>query len=368
MKKQYTEYMEYLNNQIKMAEYQKEMVEYEKAVKQQEFEAKGEWVQQRQTDYIAVKEEKAMLQAVAKGYNQPGYNTDGVKARLEQLEQRERELEKTLAENDAALDYTAQDRGEIGPSQESKVLNAKIVAEREAFEKAAKKADAEKLAQLKADMDKNIAEYEAAIKRSNRFDMATKAAEGIQYGADIAVDGLSYVTGPAGKKVKLAYTAGKEAAGGLGEAMADPKNAKAHLAKGIIKAGTEVIKDKFGADNKNLQAAGADILSEGLQSGIDATISGKDVTEEIGKGLTKGVFNAGVDKGLDVLKDKLPIPKGSSVDVHEYDVRRIMNNNPLAKGIVKTATREGVGSKIKDAAKGAIVDKVGKEGGFVDPD
>ena len=198
--------------------------------------------------------------------------------------------------------------------------------------------------------------------------MATKAAEGVQFGADVAIEGLSYVTGPAGQKVKLAYTAGKEAASGVGEAMADPRNAKAHIAKGIIKASTEVVKDKFGAAGKNLQAVGADILSESLQSGIDATISGKDVLDEMGKCLTKGVFNAGVDQGLDAIKSKIPIPKGSSVDVHDYDLKRIMNNNPLAKGILRTATREAAGSQIKDAVKGAVVDKLGKEGGFVDPE
>jgi hypothetical protein len=86
----------------------------------------------------------------------------------------------------------------------------------------------------------------------------------------------------------------------------------------------------------------------------------------MGKGLTKGVFNVGTDKGLDAIKGKLPIPKGSSVDVHDYSVNKVLNNNPLTKGIIKTGIREVGGSKIKDAIKEGIVDKVGKEGGFVD--
>ena len=81
-------------------------------------------------------------------------------------------------------------------------------------------------------MDKNIAEYEAQISKANKYDMATKAAEGIQYGADIAIDGLSYVTGPAGEQIKLAYTAGKALASGMGEGMADPKKCRQASGKG----------------------------------------------------------------------------------------------------------------------------------------
>ena len=130
------------------------------------------------------------------------------------------------------------------------------------------------------------------------------------------------------------------------------------------------MKDKFGSD-KPWQAAATGILNEGLQSGLDASIKGGNadaVVDAMGKGLTKGVFDAGTDKALDAIKDKLPIPKGSSVEVGDYGVGKVLNNNPLTKGIIRTTVREGGGSKIKDAVKGAIVDGVGKEGGFVDPE
>jgi hypothetical protein len=367
LKKQYDDYRDYLNSQIEQAKYQKQMVEYEEAVKQSEMESKNEWIRQRQADFIAAKEEKAMLEAVAKGYNKPGYDTEAVKIRLEQLNVRENELKRILDENNASIDYKAADRGSIGPSKESMELTEKIRKEKEAFEKAAAKADKEKRDQLRAEMEKNISEYEAQIAKANKYDMATKAAEGIQYGADIAVEGLSYVTGPAGQQIKLAYTAGKAVASGMGEGMADPKNAAKHLAKGILNAGTEVLKDKFGSD-KPWQAAATGILNEGLQSGLDAAIKGESVTEALGKGLTKGVADAGVDKVLDKIKDKLPIPKGSSVEVGDYSVNKILNNNPLTKGIARTVIREGGGSKLKDAIKGEIVDKTGKAGGFVDPE
>ncbi len=362
---QYKEYIEYLNSQIKKTEYQKQMIDYEKAKKQEELDSKNEWVTQQQKDYIAVKEEKAMLEAVKKGYNKPGYNTDAVKIRLEQLEQREKELSDTLSKNDASFEYTAKDRGTIGPSKESQELSEKIAAERERLETAKKESNDKRRKEIEASMEKDIEEYKAQIKKANRYDIATKAAEGTQFGADLAIEGLSYVTGPAGQKIKLAYTAGKNIGSGMGEGMADPKNAAKHLAKGILNAGTEVLKDKFG-DDKPWQAAATEILNEGLQSGLDASIQGKDVVDAMGKGLTKGVVNVGTDKALDAIKGKLPIPKGSSVDVHDYSVGKILNNNPLTKGILKTGTREVVGSQIKDAIKGGVVDKLGKEGGFID--
>ncbi len=365
LKKQYEEYMGYLESQIRNTEHQKQLIAQEKAQKIADFESKNEWVRQRQADYIAVKEEKAMLEAVAKGYNVPGYNTDSVKTRLEQLKQRESELSKTLSENDASIEYEAEDRGEIGPSQESRELTNKIRAEREAYEKAVKTANAARKKELEQQMEKNIAEYKAKMQTSDRFDMALKAAEGVQYGADVAVEGLSYVTGPAGQKIKLAYKAGKSMASGMGEGMADPKNASKHLAKGILNAGTEVLKDKFGDDNPWQQAA-TGILNEGLQGAIDASIEGKDIKDAFGKGLTKGVFDAGIDKGLDVLKGKLPIPKGSSVDVGDFGVGRILNNNPLTEGLAKTVIREGVGSQLKDEIKSAAVEGIGKKAGFVD--
>lgn len=365
LKKQYDDYKEYLENQIKQTEYQKQMVEYEKAQKQAEIDSKNEWIKQRQADYIAAKEEKAMLTAVRRGYEKPGYNTDAVRERMSQLEAKEAELARILEENNASIDYEAKDRGTIGPSKESQELADKIRAEKDAFEKAAKKASAEKKAQLEAEMEKNIADYKSQIQTANRFDMATKAAEGVQFGADVAVEGLSYVTGPAGQKIKLAYKAGKEVASGMGEGMADPKNASKHLAKGILKAGTEVLKDKFG-DDKPWQAAATGILNEGLQSGLDASIKGENVVDAMGKGLTKGVFDAGADKGLDMLKGKLPIPKGSSVDVGDFSVKQVLNNNPLTKGLARTMTREVVGNKLKDTIKDSIVNEAGKQGGFAD--
>jgi len=155
LKQQYTDYMDYLKSQIKNTQLEKEAIEAEKLAKAAEIDSKSEWVKMNQNDYIAVKEEKAMLEAVAKGYNVPGYNTDAVKQRLEQLNQREKELSKVLKENNADFDYQAKDRGEIGPSKESLELTEKIRKEKEEFKAASEKVDANKRLELEKKMQKN---------------------------------------------------------------------------------------------------------------------------------------------------------------------------------------------------------------------
>lgn len=67
-----------------------------------------------------------------------------------------------------------------------------------------------------------------------------------------------------------------------------------------------------------------------------------------------------------MLKGKLPIPKGSSVDVGNFSVKQVLNNNPLTKGHAKTMTREVVGNKLKDTIKDSMVNEAGKQGGFAD--
>ena len=364
VKQQYEDYLGYLKTQIENTKLQKAAIEAENAARIAQEGAKSEWIKMNQGDYIAVKEEKEMLKAVAKGYNVPGYNTDAVKQRLKDLERREAELEKVLKENNADFDYQAKDRGTIGPSKESMELTEKIRAEKEAFKKASEKATAEKRKELEIQHQKNLAEMESAHKSARNWDMATKAAEGVQWGADVAVEGLSHVTGPAGKTIKTIYGGAKGIGEGVGEGMSDPKNAAKHLAKGILNGASSVISDKFDDAGKPWQKAASSILNEGLQAGLDASIKGENVGEAIGKGLTKGVVDAGVGQGLDAIKGALPIPKGSSVDVHDYGVGKVLNNNPLTKGIIKTGVRENVVSGVIDKAKEAIVDKAADEGGF----
>lgn len=364
--KQYEEYLEYLESQKHQKDYEKYIIEVNKAEKQAEMEAKQEWVKQRQIDMIALKEEQSLLKASLKGYGSAGFDTRDIELRLEQLGLREQELTKTLTEHDASIDYIARDRGAIGPGSDFKRIVNAYKNEKQKLAKEMEKADEAKYKALQIKMSKLEREMEEAATSAGRWDMATKAVEGIQYGADMAVEGLSHVTGPAGQQIKLAYKAGKNIASGMGEGMADPKNAGKYLAKGFIGAATEVVKDKLGSENP-FKSAIVNTVNEGAQGAIDASIQNKDVLEGALKGGFKGAVDAATDLGLDKVKAKIPIPKGSSVDVHDYSLSKIYNNNPLTKGLTKTIIREGTGDKLKDKIKGTIVDEYGKATGYVDP-
>ncbi|NSW91871.1 MAG: hypothetical protein HPY74_14580 [Firmicutes bacterium] len=364
LKAQYDEYMKYLENEIKQKDYEKYLIQVEKAEKQAELESKNEWIRQRQVDYIAVKEERALLEATLKGYGEKGYNVKDIEERLKQLDEREKELGKTLAENNASIEYTARDRGVIGPGAEFDKIQKEYMRKKAEIEFAKALADREKRAQLELAMKQAEEEFQEAMKAAARWDLATKAAEGVQFGADMAIEGLSHVTGPAGQQIKLLYKSGKSIASGMGEGMADPKNAGKHLAKGFIGAVTEVAKDKFGENP--FKSAIVNVANEGAQGALDAGIKGEDVLTGGLKGLGKGVIDSAADAGLDKIKSKLPIPKGSSVDVHDYSLGQIYNNNPLTKGLTKTVIREGVGDKTKDFIKETIVDNLGKTIGVVD--
>lgn len=356
LKNQYEEYMEYLKNQVQTKEYEKYMVEVEKAEQQAAVESKNEWISQRQTDMIAVKEEMALLQATAKGYGSKGYDTKDIEDRLKQLQQREQDLSNILKSNNAEFEYTARDRGEIGPGAEFDKLTKQMAKKRAEMDIAIGLANETRRKELKAAMEAAEAEYAKQMAAAGRWDMATKAAEGIQFGADMAVEGLSHVTGPAGKSIKLAYTAGKSMGAGLGEGMADPKNAGKHLAKGIADAVTEVIKD--GLDDSPFKKAAVSVANSAFQSGMDSMIKGKDFSSGAKSGALDGVLDNVLEAGIDKLANKLPIPKGSSVDVSDFSVSQVMNNNPLAKGIIKTGVRENAMNELKGSLKDGIKDQI----------
>jgi hypothetical protein len=357
LKQQYEEYMNYLKNQIQTKEYEKYMVEVEKAEQQAAVESKNEWINQRQTDMIAVKEEMALLSATAKGYGSKGYDTKDIEDRIKQLQQREKELAGVLKENNAEFDYTPKDRGVIGPGAEFDKLNKEYAKNKAAMEKAMKLADENRRKEIMANMAAAEAEFQKHMASAGRWDLATKAAEGIQFGADIAVEGLSHVTGPAGKSIKLAYTAGKSVASGVGEGMADPKNAGKHLAKGIAGAVTEVVKDSL--DGSPFKKAAANVANSAFQGGMDSMIKGKDFASGAKSGALDGVVDSVLEAGIDKLANKLPIQKGTTVDVGDFSVGQIVNNNPLAKGVMKIGARETAMNQLKgdlkDGIKGQII-------------
>ncbi|MCL4425882.1 MAG: hypothetical protein M1299_13035 [Firmicutes bacterium] len=359
LKEQYEAYQKYLEDQLKEKEYAAYLIQKEKAEKQAAEEAQGEWIRQRQVDYIAVKEEKALLQATLRGYAGQGFDVNDIEQRLKQLEAKEYDLDNTLSKHGASIDYQARDRGTIGAGVEFNKIKKEFEKKRAELENALKYADAAKRRELQEKMARDEEEYREAMKAAYRWDLATKAAEGIEFGADVAIEGLSHITGPAGKSIKTIYKAGKNVAGGMGEGMADPKNAGKHLVKGLVGASTEVAKDLLG--ESPLKSSLANITGSALQGALE---DGNDPLGGGLKGAVTGTLDSLADYGLDKIKSKLPIPKGSSVDVHDYELGKIFHNNPLNRGLTKTVLREGLGDKTKDFIKGGIVEKASESLSF----
>ena len=366
LKGQYRDYIRYLENQVQEKEYQKYVIEVQKAESQAAMESKNEWNRQRQVDLIAAKEEKALLQATLAGYRSDGFDVSNIESRLEQLKEREAELSKVLAESGASIDYEARDRGVIGAGKEFVQIRNEFNNKKQQLEQEIARAEGAKRLELERKMQAAEKEYMEAMQSATRWDMAVKAAEGVQFGADVAIDGLAVVTGPTGEKIKLAYKAGKNIAEGMGEGMADPKNAGKHLAKGLIGAATEAVTDSLG-DSK-FKSAVVSSLGEGAKSALDASIAGKDAIEAGVLGIGKGALDSYVDSKLGGVIDKLPIPKGSSVDVNDFGLKQIYNNNPLTKGLMKTMTREVIVDKIKGTIKDKITETMGEKIGLSDPE
>jgi hypothetical protein len=92
---------------------------------------------------------------------------------------------------------------------------------------------------------------------------------------------------------------------------------------------------------------------------MDSKIKCKDFTSGAKGGALDGVVDSVLEAGIDKLANKLPIPKGSSVDVGDFSVSQIINNNPLTKGIIKTGVRENamnsLKGNVKDGIKGQII-------------
>lgn len=380
LSQQAEEYESYLKQAIEQKDYEQYIIQKDKAEAEAAIEAKSEWNRQRQVDLIAAKEEKALLQATLKGYGSAGMDVTAIEDRLAQLGRREAELTDVLRANDALIDYTPRDRGVIGPSEEMKRLVEDQQKRQAELQKTQAVTDMKKRAEMEERQRKAEQQQRDAAASASRWDYLTKAVEGIQFGADVLVEGLSYVTGPAGQKVKLAYEAGKNVASGLGEGMADPKNAGKHLAKGFAGAATEVAKSRFkdGKLSSNFKSAMADMFNGAAQGSLDAGIAGGDWADIAGAGL-QGVGSSAldslVDHGLDQVKgvlpksvsEKLPFSRGTTADASDLTIGQIYNNNPLSKGLARIVGREGVSSYTKDTIKGQLTGLVNEPLGFANP-
>lgn len=347
--KQYQNYIEYLKNKKQEAEKFEFEKELEKLQKEAEAEYKKDWLERQKDDLKNARDQIEMIKATMRGYGQAGYNISEAESQLEMYKARERDLEKTLQKEGVEYNYQPESREDIGPS---KVIQEKLKEVDEQYEQMIQDLRQEKMDRKKKEIiERNIKawqeESKAYIRYGNTADNYLKTAEVVQTAADIGVDTLEKVTGPAGKVIKKTYVLTKGVAGGVGEAMADPANATSHIIKGSIKGGGDLAKEF--TDNQWAKD-GIGFVSEVSQGAIDSYQKGENLTT----GMIKGAQKAGIDAVGDRLTDKFLPNSARDINFGKYSgqqiVKGVVGGNPTIKEFLKDS--------IKDSLKNNTINQV----------
>jgi len=321
-------YLEYLNFQLKQTESQKKALLEDRSEKFALINDRDAWIQQNQADYITIQEQKALLRSLYE--SDP--NTQDAKALwmdcFSELERRELDLDKTLMSVNAKCEYQALARGKIELNNETKEKMLQLNEAKKAFESELETADAASKAKLQSAYNKKTTKLREEILAAQRFEMANKASEGLQYGADVAISGLVEIAGPAGAQIKIAYTAAKTLVLGIKEAKKDPKHRAKLLAKAILNSSTIVLKDQL-VDQPWAKDA-TTLLNTTLQASLDASIAGHSIPESIGTSLTKGIFDLGANQGIAALKEATA-SSSPMVEPALLTPQEILNDNPLTQ-------------------------------------
>ncbi|OPL09005.1 MAG: hypothetical protein AVO33_08855 [delta proteobacterium ML8_F1] len=355
-KAQYEEYIHHLKSKKEEAEVIEFERELEKIAQEAEMEYKQNWLDERKKDLENAREQIEMIEATIRGYGSAGYGIDEAKRQLEMYRDREKDLQKTLKKEGVVHDYKAAPREDIGPSKSVGELIEKVDDEYEAFIQQLKKEknDRRKKEILRERMEARQEESEGYMECADHMDRNLKRAEIIQTGADIGVDVLEKVTGPAGKTIKKVYVGGKALATGGTEAYLDPENAGSHMAKATVKAAGDVAKE---FTDTQIVKDGITLVSEVTQGGIDSYQKGEDLS----KGMAKGTFKAGVDIVVDRAVGKyLPDSSLPNLDFGSHTgkniVKSLVNKDPIIRTIIKDGIKDSLknntSNQLKNIPKG----------------
>lgn len=340
-KQQYEEYIGYLENKKQEAENFEFQKQLEKIAQEAEQEYKQTWIEERKKDLENAREQIEFIGACINGYGKAGYEVEEAQRQLEMYKAKERDLDNALKKEGVEHNYQAKEREDIGPSKSVAELVKKV---NEKYDKILEDLRKEKMDRKKKEIiERNIQaikeESKAYMKFSNTADNYLKTAEAVQTAADIGVDALEKVTGPAGKVIKKAYVAGKGVGGGVGEAWADPENATSHIIKGSIKGAGDLAKEF--TDNQKIKD-GINIVSETAQGAIDSYQKGESPTE----GIKKGLLKAGVEAVGDRLTDKFLPNSARDIDFGKYTGKEILKGvtggNPTIKEFLKDSIKDSI--------------------------
>ena len=354
-KKQYEDYIEYLKNKKQEAENIEFEKQVEKLAKEAEAEYKQDWLDRQKEDLKNAREQIEMIEATIRGYGQAGYDISEAESQLEMYRAKERDLDRTLQKEGIDYNYQPKPREDIGPS---KVIAEKLAEVDQKYEEMIQQLRQEKMDRKKKEIiERNIEawreESKEYLKYSNTADNYLKTAEVVQTGADIGVDVLEKVTGPAGKTIKKAYVFTKGVASGAGEAMADPANATSHIIKGTIKGAGDLAKE---FTDSQLAKDGIGLASEVSQGAIDSYQKGEDIST----GIVKGVGKAAVDAVGDRLTNKFLPNSARDIDFGNYSGKQIfkgvVNGNPTIKEFMKDSIKDSIKNntinQVKNLPKG----------------
>ncbi|HKL10324.1 MAG TPA: hypothetical protein VJ990_02715 [Clostridia bacterium] len=341
---QYKKYIEYLKSKKQDAENIEFEKELAKLAKQAEQENKETWVEERKKDLENAREQISMIEASIRGYGSAGYDIEEAKRQLKMYKDREKDLDKALKKEGVKHDYKAREREDIGPSKSVGELIKKVD---DKYDKILQQLKKEKMDRKKKEIiERNIEaireESKAYMKYADVSDDLLKKAEVVQTAADIGVDALEKVTGPAGKTIKKCYVAGKALGAGGMEAYMDPDNAASHMAKATVKAAGDVGKE---FTDSQILKDGITIVSEVTQGGIESYQKG----ESYSTGMGKGAFKSGIDIVVDRAVNKfLPDKSLPNLDFGERTGKEIVKSLIAKDPIIQNIVKDGIKDSLKN--------------------
>lgn len=182
---------------------------------------------------------------------------------------------------------TAFDR-ELRTSQEAR---KQAIAKEKYMDKLGEKygtRDKEKLDKIITEKQQQEKEsFEAWNKAAERYEYAEATAGAVETIADVAIDGLANVTGPAGKGIRAGYKVIKGVAG----TAAEDGISVSSLASGAVKGGADALNDFV--DNP-LAKAGITVSSEVISGAISNGVKG--AKEGLADGISKAVMDNVTDR------------------------------------------------------------------------
>ena len=287
------------------------------------------------------------------------------KERLDEWKEQQRQANSVLSKEgqEAALDRAKQEEYLKEQDRKNKIMYKRGIFDGD--EKAFKKS----ILQQRQKEDEKFGQYAAA---GEYWDAATKTAESVKKGADIAIDVMAEIepTG-AGKSIKTGYKFLAEAAGQSGQVMAGKQSLKQALGKTLVNSACEYVKDNV--DMTELKCM-ANITGDGTAAYINARIEGKTHEQALSKandaakqGLanfavdyTVGKAMDGVTGGVEIKDNKIynGLYNNRGVDGSSISkLGRQFNKSGFTDAVVKNDRfKEGASALVSDLIKDAISD------------